>query len=170
MNQFEAALHFYRSHTPRILETPKNEWVGDAYAWSEFIRMTPIEESVWGHIRDANVVMYPQYPVGRFFVDFGNPVAKVAIECDGYAYHLDKEKDAERDMALSDLGWVVYRIPGYRCVEEFDEEAREAPAARQLIDEIGSHYGIRRSSGGEARPVGQSVFDLIDHLMKVNKP
>lgn len=167
MNQFDAALWFYRQRTPEILATAKNEWAGDPYAWAGVIRMTPIEEAVWSHIRDANVVLYPQYPVGRYFVDFGHPVAKVAIECDGRAYHTDKARDAARDAALAEMGWVTYRVPGYACVEERGEDSAEPVLVRQLIDAIGEGFGIRRS-GSRSRPLEEGLFDLVDFLVKVN--
>ena len=39
---------------------------------------------------------YPQYPIGKYFVDFADPVKKIVIECDGKKYHQDKEKDKRR--------------------------------------------------------------------------
>jgi hypothetical protein len=58
--------------------------------------------------------LWPQLPVDRFFVDFGNPIAKVALECDGAQWH-DEAKDARRDAILHELGWKVWRAPGWRC-------------------------------------------------------
>lgn len=72
---------------------------------------TPIEYEAWCSIRYRCMVMYPQYPVLNYFVDFGNPAKKIAIEVDGKAYH-NKEKDAIRDRELLKIGWKVFRIPG----------------------------------------------------------
>lgn len=107
--------------TPKILENSRNV---AAHAWcspyTSFIDwpsiFSPIEWDAWQVIRgDGRCPLYPQYPVGKYFVDFGNPFVKVALECDGYEYHLDKEKDNARDYKLSELGWRVYRIPGKDC-------------------------------------------------------
>ena len=99
MNQFELAKHFWSQHRKTILAAPKNEWAVDPYAWSEWIRLTPIEEALWTDIRQANSVFYPQWPEAGYFLDFANPKAKVALECDGAAYHQDKEKDARAAQA-----------------------------------------------------------------------
>lgn len=117
MNYWDRIRTHYRRYRDQILATPANEWAIDPYAW-EFeagVRMTPIEERLWHDIRQAGLVMYPQYPVSRFFVDYGNPVAKVAIECDGAKWHQDKAKDAERDAELAELGWKVFRLTGSQC-------------------------------------------------------
>lgn len=97
MNNWNALREHYARHAKVIEACDRNEWAMDPYAWSTGImRMTPIEEWLWHDIRDANAVFYPQYPIGGFFVDFANPRAKVAIECDGAAFHLDKSKDEAR--------------------------------------------------------------------------
>jgi very-short-patch-repair endonuclease len=83
---------------------------------------TPIESAAWQDIRQACLPLWPQLPVGRFFVDFGNPVAKVALECDGAQFH-NAEKDAARDAELSEMGWFVYRAPGWRCKKVMDSPA-----------------------------------------------
>ena len=53
--------------------------------------------------------MYPEFPVLSYFVDFGNPFLKIAIEADSEKYH-DKEKDMERDRKLSEIGWKTFRV------------------------------------------------------------
>lgn len=75
---------------------------------------TPIEMAAWSDIREKNIPLWPQLPVGRFFVDFGNPVVKIALECDGKEWH-DERKDAERDRILGEMGWRVFRAEGWRC-------------------------------------------------------
>lgn len=92
------------------------DWMrGDPYAIADWAAIfTPIEMDAWCEIRCAGIPMWPQFPVGKFFVDFGNPVAKVALECDGKDFH-DPVKDAERDRILNGLGWRVIRASGLRC-------------------------------------------------------
>lgn len=99
-------------------------------------KFTPIEASAWQSIRILGLPFYPQYPVGRFFVDFADPVLRIAIECDGQQWH-DAAKDARRDAELSRLGWAVKRFTG--------RQLYLAPEDRDSIDtwlrEIGiSHY------------------------------
>lgn len=87
----------------------------DPYELADWLKVfTPIEYAAWCEIRGAGLPLWPQLPVGKFFVDFGNPEYKVALECDGKDYH-DATKDAERDRILSGMGWKVFRAPGWRC-------------------------------------------------------
>lgn len=108
---------FYRHHEMSIHRAGSTEWGIDPYAWESEagIRLTPIEDWLWQDIRTLGLVMYPQYPVGSRFVDFGNPGAKVALECDGAAYHRDAHVDAQRQREIEAHGWTVYRFPGWLC-------------------------------------------------------
>jgi very-short-patch-repair endonuclease len=170
MNQFEAAKHFYEQAREQILAAPCNEWAVDPYAWTPYIRMTPIEDWLWSDIRDANAVFYPQYPVDRFFVDFANPVAKVAIECDGAAFHQDKAKDAARDKRLAELGWAVYRITGSECRTDYDEETGEIGYGRKFVDAIADYYGLKRDAKPRKVVSGTDLYvPLIEHLLSVNE-
>lgn len=146
-NDWNRIRAFYAEHMKTILAGDRWEWAIPAYSWEEHggINMTPIEYWLWADIRNASAVLYPQFPVGRFFVDFANPVAKVVIECDGHEYHLDKAKDHDRDIELGDMGWTVYRIPGYLCATEQDEETGEPGEAAKFIREIANRHRISRN-------------------------
>nr|WP_306795588.1 DUF559 domain-containing protein [Burkholderia sp. GbtcB21] len=76
--------------------------------------MTPIELAMWDEMRSEGVAFWPQFPVGKYMVDFAQPDRKIAIECDGSAYH-DVDKDSVRDRELRLMGWTTYRIPGREC-------------------------------------------------------
>ena len=142
----------------------RSEWGVDPYAWEHEggIRMTPIEVAMWSDIRMEGAVFYPQYPVDKFFLDFANPVAKVALECDGYAFHLDKEKDAARDARLSELGWTVYRFTGRECMQDTEEGEDEdgrpfvrlSPARIELRSIVLEH----RIRLGDDRPTKPNLF------------
>jgi very-short-patch-repair endonuclease len=144
MNQFEIALRFWELHREIIMETPKNEWAVDPYAWDEYIDLTPIERALWDDIRQTTSVFYPQWPEAGFFLDFANPRAKVCLECDGKQFHKNKEKDACRDAILAELGWAVYRFPGWQCFTEYDEDENELGEAFQRLDRITKVHKIRR--------------------------
>lgn len=143
---------FYAQFSCALLLEP-DEWAIDPYEWESCrsIRLTPIENALWHDIRAVDIVVYPQYPVGRFFVDFGNPAAKVAIECDGERWHLDKQKDARRDQEMADMGWRVYRITGRNCLTD-TEELRDAlgridvslSPARRFVQAIADLHPICR--------------------------
>lgn len=100
----------------RAVDAGKWSWMrGDPYAIADWLKIfTPIEDDAWCEIRSYGLPMWPQFPVDKFFVDFGNPVKKVALECDGRDFH-DAKKDAERDAVLLSHGWRVLRVTGSQC-------------------------------------------------------
>jgi len=170
MNNWDAIRAHYRECMPIIMSSPADDWAMDAYHWEgkQLLRMTPIEEWLWADIRNANVVMYPQLPVGRFFVDFGHPKAKVAIECDGKQWHTDKQKDADRDAVLQKMGWTVYRFPGFLCREEEDEETHALSRPRRIVGYIGHRHGIRRHAPAEWKDTNDVIRDYLSGLLRIH--
>lgn len=151
--RFDTIRAYYAGFGAALLLEP-DEWGIDPYKWEQCraIQLTPIESALWHDIRAVDIVMYPQFPVGRFFVDFGNPAAKVAIECDGERWHLDKAKDARRDEELAALGWRVYRITGRDCLTDTEELRDELgrinvalSAARRFVQAIADQHPIGRN-------------------------
>lgn len=148
--RWAALREFYEIVSPEILKYPANEWAIDPYAADWTSILTPIEFGMWCDIRQLGMVMYPQYPVGKFFVDFGNPVARVAIECDGAAFHKDAAKDQEREEIIRRLGWNVYRFTGRECLapdEVVNEEGDFIPNLVRPRDElrvISESHGLGR--------------------------
>lgn len=98
---------YYAKVTPMIL---RGERPG-VYELGLYDFLTPIEVYLWEEIRTYGLPFYMQYPVGRRFVDFGDPVKKIALEADGKAYHTP-EGDAEKNAALAEHGWMVFRFTG----------------------------------------------------------
>jgi hypothetical protein len=143
---------FYAKHAEAIIAAGPNQWGIDPYAW-EFeagIAMTPIERAIWHDIRAEGAVLYPQFPVAGRFVDYGNPAARVAIECDGAQWHQDADKDRLRQAAIEREGWAVYRLTGRECAavdnhdDDEDGRARFVPGpARLLIRMVCDRHGIR---------------------------
>jgi len=164
--KFDAIRYFYEHEKEKILAARCNEWAFSPYAWNEIIEMTPIELAIWERIRNVNAVFYPQYPVGRYFADFGNPVAKVAIECDGKMFHLDKERDAKRDKDFAEMGWDVYRIPGRICMPIDDCEEGFISEATKIIESIASRHGVIRNRSGIVEN-DESMNQYIDFLLSV---
>jgi very-short-patch-repair endonuclease len=96
------------------------------FDWSSVF--SPIEENVWGDIRYIGIPFYPQYPILEYFVDFADPVKKIAIECDGKEFHQDKEKDRIRQERIEAEGWEFIRFEGkdtYKCYDDFFPEYKE---------------------------------------------
>lgn len=145
--RFDHIKAFYRLAYAEIMAEPTC-WGIDPYEVDWTHLFTPIEASIWHEIRHYGLVMYPQLPVGPYFVDFGNPHAKVAIECDGKLYH-DTAKDAIRDGVLAERGWRVYRISGRDCLADPDEETDELSPAAKFIKYVRSEIE-RRTAGAQA--------------------
>ena len=77
---------------------------------------------------DRVTLLYAQYPIGRFRVDFlvvRPHSVPVVVECDGHAYHQGDpstwERDAERDKIIQQQGFVTLRFPGSRIHRDSDE-------------------------------------------------
>ena len=145
MHDFESIREHYKSHGQKILSVSASRYGLDPYAWSNLIQMTPIEDALWCDFRSLGIVMYPQYPVGRYFVDFGNPKAKVAIECDGAAYHQDKAADKKRHQEIEALGWTVYRFTGRECKEANEEVFGDEETTYGRLRAIASVHGLSSS-------------------------
>lgn len=146
MPDWDRIRRHYDGLEEKIITAPRNEWGVDPYAWeSAGITLTPIESWLWDDIRTVDLVLYPQYPIGRFIVDFANPRAKVVIECDGAEFHKDKHKDAIRDAVLQAKGWTVYRLSGKDCRDGVGGDHPWDSAARKTIEMIGRNHRIRRS-------------------------
>lgn len=115
------------------------EWMADYEAKGELRidpyfmdwQFTPIERNVWCDIRTLGLPFVPQVPVLNYFLDFGCPMLKIGIECDGKAWH-DHDLDKARDARLAAQGWMIFRIEGHECMrivepwpeyrDEYEEE------------------------------------------------
>jgi very-short-patch-repair endonuclease len=116
---FDALRHNYVRYT-KAVERGVVSWEppADPYMIADWTRLhTPIEAAIWSDIRSYGLPFWPQFPVGKYVVDFADPVRRIALECDGASYH-DAAKDRKRDAALEQLGWTTYRIPGRDCFAE----------------------------------------------------
>lgn len=115
--RFSRIRSHYHAELPHMLD--EHERSGrvhfDPYRLDFVPDMTPIEAAVWSDIRCAALPFFPQMPVLRYFLDFADPFKKIGIECDGKEWH-DAAKDAERDANLQSIGWIIYRIPGWKCL------------------------------------------------------
>jgi hypothetical protein len=115
--RWDAIRAYYSFFRNEIAITPAHKWATDPYGLPVHSRFTPIEKDAWDCIRIHGLVMYPQYPALGYFLDFANPVLKVAIEMDGRGWH-DPVRDAQRDARLMASDWTVYRIPGGHCLRQ----------------------------------------------------
>lgn len=76
-----------------------------------FLILTKAERMFWDCIRSLAAPFYPEFPVGKYYVDFADPFRKIAIEVHSNKYHLGREeKDFIRQSNIEDLGWSVYHL------------------------------------------------------------
>jgi hypothetical protein len=92
----------------------------DPYFYDWIPLFSPIESNVWSDIRYHGAPLYPQFPTNGFFLDFANPMRKIAVECDGASYH-NYDKDMLRDRKLIDDGWLIFRVTGRECNNYMDD-------------------------------------------------
>lgn len=161
-NDWKAIRQHYALYEPEIMDSKPWGYGIDPYAWDgqEMIYMTPIEWAMWQDIRCTGLVMYPQYPVAGFFVDFGNPVAKVAIECDGAMWH-DPVLDAKRDAALAKHGWTVYRMSGRDCKKTCGED-EDGNYIRSPAEELCWMIGERHQMMPKFADKDDSIGEWVD--------
>ena len=99
-NKLHKIKSYYQHNEGKIVahntKYPFSVWDKDPIDWMGGV-LTPIEEAAWMTMESkGRMPLYPQYPVGRFIVDFANPVKKIGIELDGREWH-NEEKDTSRD-------------------------------------------------------------------------
>lgn len=119
IDKLKAIRLYYTMNEERIIKHHKRNssgwYVSYIVDWTQLF--SPIEQDAWNSIRaKGKIVLYPQYPVLGYFLDFGNPYLKIGLELDGKNYH-NKEKDKRRDKELKQLGWTIYRITGSEMVK-----------------------------------------------------
>ena len=150
-DRFDALRGYYRLAAPEIAAEPAHRWALDPYEVDWLALFTPIECALWADIRITGAVLYPQFPVGRYFADFANPRARVVVECDGAAFHVDAAKDAARQRDIEALGWTVYRLTGKECVSlpspRFDDDGAELDGeepsmATRFVDDIAARHAL----------------------------
>lgn len=83
----------------------------DPYLFDWLKHFTPVEDDAWQSVRGRGLPMYPQFPALNYFLDFADPIRRIALEVDGKDWH-DKAKDTKRDQLLQRFGWRVFRVTG----------------------------------------------------------
>ena len=161
-NRIRIVGQYWKENEERILKNsevnPRLWFHPEAFDWN--VLLSPIEMDAWISIRGKGIPMYPQYPVLKYYVDFGNPYFKIAIELDGKDYH-DPEKDRKRDIELNAVGWKVFRIPGYKMVRQVkDSSDFESWELRENYDEVmeAMHHWILETGDGVIEAVSQVYF------------
>ncbi len=111
----------YQGSKPEeVLRRWLNKWeIGEGFQFD-----SPIEQSFWEAWLRANERLYygvpqfalePQYPIGKYKVDFAHVDTKTAIELDGFATHSstdDIANDRRRHRWIEEQGWHIIRFGG----------------------------------------------------------
>ena len=92
--------------------------------------MTPAEKILWQELRANKLGVHfrRQQVIARFIVDFYCHKAGLVVEVDGDIHDLQREEDARREKALSELGLRVIRFRN-------DDVAKDLPAVVGKIKE-----------------------------------
>jgi very-short-patch-repair endonuclease len=76
---------------------------------------SPIEKRVLKALWMRDYKATTQYPIRRYRIDVALPEYRLAIECDGAAFHSSKKAkahDRKRDAYLRSIGWKTLRFSG----------------------------------------------------------
>jgi very-short-patch-repair endonuclease len=142
MNNQKLIRNAYKVYLPEIMEA-KGRISPYFIDWIKY--MTPIEYNVWSDIRSLGLTFFPQFPILKYFVDFADPINKIAIEVDSKKWHTDEEKDKKRQKEIEKLGWTFIRFNSkqtyydYGILEEFydnfsEDELEENTAFKYTMD------------------------------------
>jgi very-short-patch-repair endonuclease len=78
---------------------------------------SPIERRLYDCLKAQGEYLETQVPCGKYRIDMTLPTYRIAIECDGAAYHSSKAQkahDSRKNKYLSEHGWKVLRFTGKR--------------------------------------------------------
>ena len=161
----------------RIDVSHYNPYPFDTIDWTMIL--TPIEDRAWDEIRYLCLPFWPQYPIGRYFADFADPIKKIVVECDGRSFHDNKhELDARRDLWMTSDGWRVYRISGQDCARIVTEPWQQiidrelhssSPEAMKLVSDWihntagGLFYSIAKAYYGHGSP--EKYRDMVSSCL-----
>ncbi|MBP1944629.1 endonuclease domain-containing protein [Cytobacillus luteolus] len=76
---------------------------------------SPIETRLYGALTTRGYYVETQVPCGKYRIDIALPQYRLAIECDGKAFHssaAQKAHDAKKNSYLKKNGWKVLRFSG----------------------------------------------------------
>jgi very-short-patch-repair endonuclease len=168
--QLMALREYYIAREEEILATfQKSRFLWATSYPTDWSRLfTPIEQMAWQSIRcKGRIVLYPQYPIGKYQADFANPGFKIALELDGKDYH-NTERDRKRDAELAEMGWTVFRVSGaemyrtdYKEWYEMEEMVWDEVNEEELLDNI--RHWIMETGDGVIQAIKETYFDPVRH-------
>lgn len=91
---------------------------------NKIIQFTSIEKKMYKGLMQSKIPYrkFAQFEAGPYKLDFAFPDLKIAVECDGEAFHSSPsqlERDQERDSKLAQAGWTVLRFKDKEIDDRF---------------------------------------------------
>ena len=97
-----------------VLSTKGSHLWTDPYLYGDWgSLLSKAEFGVWHDIRLFGLKFLPEFPAGKYFIDFADPIRKIAIEVQSKQWHSGADKlhfDIDRTKRLEDMGWFVMWI------------------------------------------------------------
>lgn len=93
-------------------------------------RSTPAEIRLWKVLKNYNFEdrkFRRQHSIENYIVDFYCPKEKMVIELDGEIHnnYINRQMDYERDLRLSELGYIVLRFENERVFSDIGNVLKE---------------------------------------------
>jgi len=124
----------YKTMTPHIFKYSTNDRGIDPYFYNWDTIFSHTERLVWSDIRSIGIPFYPQYPVLNYFIDFADPIKKIAIEVDGKFHQNQVESDEKRQRDIEELGYKFIRIEGRYCYDGLESFVAKLTGSCVLIE------------------------------------
>ena len=103
---FDSIKLLYEKSYSKALQTSSQKISTDVEDW--YSVMNEVQFNVYNDIKYVGIFLYPLYPIGDYFIDFGNPFAKIGIEILYKDYGLSAKQDRINFFEAND--WKVYTI------------------------------------------------------------
>ena len=117
------------------------------------IQDSPLEKLLQAALKQAGIGFTTQAHIaGRFFADVLVNQAPVVIEADGHWHKLQQERDKERDEAMIEAGYRVFRFTGGELNRGADKCVQQVIEACGLVPDKEPEYVIRVSMLGSENP------------------
>jgi hypothetical protein len=129
-HDFESIRNLYLSLYNESIQKRRELLSFNVEDWHKTLYEIPLK--VYNDIKSIGVFLYPIYPIGDYFVDFGNPFKKVGIEI-LYKEHQRQEK-LDSIEYFEKRGWTIYRLES-----KYVEPSAEELYRRENIDLKGAY-------------------------------
>lgn len=146
------------------------------------IRRTSLEQIMYKMIVGLRqqlrlpLASFEQFPLGRYRADFAFPQIKLAVECDGQAWHSHPDKkaaDKMRDAELAKFGWTTVRFSEVDLKEKENEVAKSVTALiyrlwKQAVEkQQEQQQSVAKAAGSALDKVTLGTVVGPDDLMKL---